>query len=139
MFKKAFFLCLVAGFFCSCESSKNELFNAEQAVRLRQMQTRAFETTDLNKSARAVMATLQDLGFVIENADAELGIVNASRLDGYQLKMTVTLRPYGKEEMQLLIRASAQQGLKAISDPKPYQNFFASLSKALFLEAQQIK
>ena len=77
--------------------------------------------------------------FVIENADAELGIVNATKLDGYQLKMTVTIRPYGKNEEQLLIRASAQHGLRALTDPEPYQNFFTSLSKALFLEAQEVK
>ena len=47
------------------------------------------------------MATLQDLGFVIENADAELGIVNASRLDGYRLKMTRHALSYRMKKLGL--------------------------------------
>lgn len=139
MFKNIIFSLLAVVVFPACESSSNQLLSAEQAVKLRHMQTRAFDTQDINKSTRVVMATLQDLEFVIENADAELGIVNATKLDGYQLKMTVTIRPYGKNEEQLLIRASAQHGLRALTDPEPYQNFFTSLSKALFLEAQEVK
>lgn len=85
---------------------------------------------------RTVMATLQDLGFVLDNADDTLGTVTATKLDGYQLRMTVSVRPRGNS--QLLVRASAQYNLTAVEDPEPYQNFFSSLSKAIFLTAQNI-
>ncbi len=106
------------------------------ALKLRSMETRAFTTTDLNKTIRTAMATLQDLGFVIDNADVELGSVSASKLDRYVIKMTVTARPYGKT--QLLVRANAQYELIPVEDPKFYQQFFAAFSKAMFLEAEQV-
>ncbi len=106
------------------------------ALKLRAIQTRAFETTDLNKTIRTAMATLQDLGFVIDTADAELGSVTASKLDKYVIKMTVTARKRG--ETQLLVRANAQYNVTPVEDANFYQQFFAAFSKAMFLEAQEI-
>jgi hypothetical protein len=106
------------------------------ALKLRAIQTRAFETSDLNKTIRTAMATLQDLGFVIDTADAELGSVTASKLDKYVIKMTVTARQRG--ENQLLVRANAQYNVTPVEDANFYQQFFAAFSKAMFLEAQEI-
>lgn len=105
-------------------------------LKLRAIQTRAFDTTDVNRTIRTAMATLQDLGFVIDNADAELGSVTASKLDKYVIKMTVTARKRG--ESQLLVRANAQYNVTPVEDAKFYQQFFAAFSKAMFLEAQEI-
>jgi hypothetical protein len=81
------------------------------------------------------MATLQDLGFVINDADATLGTVSATKLDYYSLRMTVTVRPRG--ETQMLVRANAQYNVTPVTDPEPYQQFFTSLEKAMFLTAHQ--
>jgi hypothetical protein len=81
------------------------------------------------------MATLQDLGFVIDKADATLGTVSATKLKRYALRMTVTVRPRG--ETQLLVRANAQYDVQSVTDPEPYQQFFTSLEKAMFLTAHQ--
>ena len=128
-------LCIVV--IPACQSSKAELLRADaSAVKLRSIQTRAFDTTDKIATLRTVMATLQDLGFVIDNADVVIGTVSATKLDRYRLVMTVTVRPRGKT--QLLVRASAQCGLRAMEDPQPYQQFFDALGKAMFLAAQQV-
>ncbi len=113
-------------------------------VQLRSIQSRAFDTTDKERTMRAVIATLQDLGFMLDRADYTLGVVTASkgRADIYQLqapatlRITVTVRPRG--ERQLLVRASAEYQRSPVTDPKPYQNFFNSLEKAMFLEAHQV-
>ncbi len=39
----------------------------------------------------------------------------------------------------MLVRASGQVGLKPMKDPEPYQEFFASLEKELFLAAQEVE
>ena len=81
------------------------------------------------------MSTLQDLGFVLDKADATLGTVSATKLKNYALRITVTVRPRG--ETQLLIRANAQYNVQPVIDPEPYQQFFTSLEKAMFLTANQ--
>lgn len=107
------------------------------AVELRSFQSRAFDTNDTVKTLRTVIATLQDLSFVVDKADATLGTVSATKLQGYQLRITVTVRPRGQS--QVLVRANAQYMDKAVEDPEPYQQFFASLEKAMFLTAQQVE
>lgn len=120
-----------------CASSRSQILASEESqVKLRSIQTRAFDTTDRTKLLRTVMATLQDLGFVVDSADDTLGTVTGTKLDGYSLRMTVSVRPRGNT--QLAVRASAQYNLVAVEDPEPYQQFFASLSKAMFLTAQQV-
>jgi hypothetical protein len=117
-------------------ASTQKATDGEVALKLRAMQTRAFDTTDVNKAIRTAMATLQDLGFVVDTADAELGSVTASKLNKYVIKMTVTARKRG--DTQLLIRANAQYNVLPVEDANFYQQFFTAYSKAMFLEAQQI-
>lgn len=121
---------------CQADSRKQALAISESQVALRQIQSRAFDTTDRDKMLRTVIATMQDLSFVIDKADATLGSVSGTKLDGYQLRMSVTLRPRGTT--QLLIRANAQYNITPVEDPEPYQQFFAALEKSVFLTAHQV-
>ncbi len=121
---------------CASTSIRHVLGTDSSQVALRSIQTRAFDTTEREDTLRTVIATLQDLGFVIDKADDVLGTVSATKLDGYRLRMTVTVRPRG--ETQLLVRASAQFELEAVEDPEPYQQFFVALEKAMFLTAHEV-
>ena len=122
---------------CGCQSSKKHLLAAEDSqVKLRSIQSRAFDTTDKKAMLRAGMATLQDLGFVLDHADDVLGTVTGTKWKGYQLRMTVYVRERGTTQM--LVRASAQYNLVAIEDPAEYQQFFDALSKSVFLAAQEV-
>lgn len=119
-----------------CATTQQSLLDSDSSqVQLRSIQTRAFDTTDKEKTLRTIISTLQDLGFVIDKADATLGTVSATKLKYYALRMTVTVRPRG--ETQLLVRANAQYNVKPVTDPEPYQQFFTSLEKSMFLTAQQ--
>jgi hypothetical protein len=122
---------------CACApTTRPVLENTDSEVRLRSIQSRVFDTPDQNQTMRAVIATLQDLGFVVDKANASLGIVSATRLSGYVLKMTVSVRARG--ETQVLVRANAQYNLQAIEDPELYQRFFVALSQSMFLAAHQM-
>jgi hypothetical protein len=122
---------------CACAPAARPVLEAGNSeVKLRSIQSRVFDTPDENRTMRAVIATLQDLGFVIDKANSSLGIVSATRLSGYVLKMTVSVRTRG--ETQVLVRANAQYNLQAIEDPELYQRFFVALSQSMFLAAQQM-
>ena len=128
-------LCLAA--LAGCQfNPPQRILEGESQVQLRSIQTRSFETTEKQQTLRTVIATLQDLGFVIDKADADLGAVSATKLDGYELRMTVTVRP--RDETQLLVRASAQYQMKPIEDPEPYQDFFTALEKSMFLASHAV-
>jgi hypothetical protein len=118
---------------CATTTQERLLDSDTSQLQLRSIQTRAFDTKDKVKTLRTVIATLQDLDFVIDKADSTLGIVSATKLENYFLRITVTVRPRG--ETQLLVRANAQYNVEPIKDPKLYQQFFTSLEKAMFLTA----
>lgn len=142
-------------------------------VKLRAAQSRIFATGDRDRVLEAVIGALQDLGFVLDLVDQQLGLVSGHKHlpieteervsdpsyihhdpDGLMLfagnwhawgpfehrddlvRVTVTVRPRGAESS--LVRASAQFHLRPVEDPAPYQGFFQSLEKALFLDAQQL-
>jgi hypothetical protein len=131
-------LVLLAAAVAACESSKKELLRPpEEQSALRAMQSRAFDTTDEQKTMRAVIATLQDLGFVIDDANSPLGIVSATKLDGGVVRVMVTVKQHGTK--QVSVRASVQSGTKTVTDPATYQEFFVALSKGMFLTAHEIE
>jgi hypothetical protein len=121
---------------CVNNPTNSALDVGSDQVQLRQIQSRAFDTTDKAKTLRTVIAVLQDLGFVIDKADLELGTVTATKLDGYALRMSVSVRPRGAK--QLMVRANGQYQEEAVTDPAPYQSFFNSLAKGMFLTAQNV-
>ena len=136
MKNNAVLVLIVFSLLVGCATTQQRLLDSDSSqVQLRSIQTRVFDTTDKEKTLRTIMSTLQDLGFVIDKADATLGTVSATKLKYYALRITVTVRPRG--ETQLLVRANAQYNVKPVTDPEPYQQFFTSLEKAMFLTAHQ--
>jgi len=107
----------------------------EAQMKLRSSQSRTFDLADRGQAMRGVIAALQDLGFIIERANEPLGLVTAERFaePNYNdvMAVTVIVRPQPGERM--LIRANAIFNNKPIEDPVVYQNFFATLERALFL------
>jgi len=142
MFLKHKIFCLILSVIilasgCATTPVEHILDLSANQLKLRSIQTRSFDTSDKGKMMRSVIATMQDLEFVVNKADDELGIITGTKFVGSQiLKMTVIVRP--KNDKQLLVRANAQFGIKSVDTPEPYQDFFDALSKAVFLTAQNI-
>ncbi|MGH7813091.1 MAG: hypothetical protein ACRD3Y_07500 [Bryobacteraceae bacterium] len=120
-----------------CASTQDRLLdtNVDQ-LKIRSIETRTFDTSDRIAVLRATISTLQDLGFVVDRADSDLGVVTATKLAGYTERATVTVRPKGKK--QVAVRVNVEYNETAVQDPKVYQEFFTALSKSLFLSAHKI-
>jgi hypothetical protein len=120
---------------CATTTPTN-IAGAGTQLETRQIQTRQYDTLDKAMTLRSVIATLQDLGFTIDQADAELGTVTATRLHDYTMRMTVTV--VKKEGARISVRANARIGENAVTDAATYQDFFVVLDKAMFLTLHKV-
>lgn len=125
-------LLLLAG----CAAQTAAITAGGSQVELRQMQTREYDTLDRRGTLRSVVATLQDLGFVIDKADFDLATISATKLQDYEIRMTVIVRE--REGNRLSVRANARFNEQPIEDPQSYQDFFAALDKAMFLTLHEV-
>lgn len=123
---------LIAG----CAAPNAAITEGGSQMRVRQMQTRDYDTLDKRDTLRAVIATLQDLGFVIDKADHELATISATKLQDYQIRMTVTVRE--RDASRLSVRANARFNEETIDDPRAYRDFFVALDKAMFLALHEV-
>ena len=132
------FLALLAIFaVASCAAPQpppDLLATTEAQMKLRSFQSRVFDEADRKQALRAVIAVLQDLGFIIERANEPLGLVTAARFaePNYYDVAGVTVTVRSRKGGGVLIRANAIFNNKPIEDPKVYQNFFASLERSMF-------
>ncbi|MFA6142310.1 MAG: hypothetical protein WC738_03340 [Candidatus Omnitrophota bacterium] len=158
---------------------------SEQSLKDRQLQMRQYETKDEQKIVTSVAGVLQDLGFILDNSETELGFVAASKkadaTSGGQIAAAVLADTVGiaaaligapcytnavsrcdKEQMvkasvitqpsldgsKTVVRVTFQRivwnmsnlisRIETVKEPDIYQKFYDSLSKAIFLEAEQI-
>lgn len=126
-------LALVVG---GCAARNDVITASGSQVEIRQMQSRDYDTLDKRGTLRSVVATLQDLGFVIDKADYDLATITATKVQNYEIRMTVTVRE--RDNKRLTVRANARFNQHTIDDPKAYQDFFTSLDKAMFLTLHKV-
>ena len=113
-----------------------DVVGAGTQLEIRQIQTREYDTLDKQMTMRSVIATLQDLGFTIDQAHLDLGTVTATRLHQHTMRMTVTVVEKGDE--QISVRANARIGENSVQDAATYQDFFVVLNKAMFLTLHKV-
>jgi hypothetical protein len=118
---------------CQVPSLREVIFEDKMTqLQIRSIRSRTFELSDRIKAMRAVITTLQDLDFVIDQADSRLGIITATKLQIYHLHNTVKVddRSSGRILVRIQLSAGINPGVEAV-----YQEFFVSLEKNFFLTA----
>ena len=176
-------LALLTG--CAQTTAPHELFQlSPESTQNRAMQTRLFETDNALELLSASAATLQDLGFQVEESVKEVGFLRAAKersareygqdigrvfvwllslghalmpVDLHQkIAATLITRPLNQDGTRQEVRIifyrviwkgdgsdsnyipPGEQRMEMIRDPRIYQQFFARLSKAVFLEPHAI-
>ena len=150
-----------------------------ESLAKRQLQTRIFDTADEAAVLAAGTATLQDIGFLVDESEVQLGLIVASKERSAiqpaevtaQVFLAILAASVGAtpdpvwDETQImrtsLVVASASNGQSGtavritfqrivftnkgtisksepLGTPAIYREFFDKLSKALFLEAQEL-
>ena len=128
---------LIAASACQTDARQQLIATSGSQVALRSIQTRSFQTTDSVRTLTTIIATLQDLEFLIDRADASLGVVTATKTKRLlQLRMSVTIHPNGRDE--ILVRANGQFERQPVDDPQFYQQFFAALERSMFLSTHDV-
>jgi hypothetical protein len=117
-------------------TTPSDVVGAGTQLQIRQIQTREYDTLDKQMTMRSVIATLQDLGFTIDQAHLDLGTVTATRLHEYTMRMTVTV--VEKDAGRISVRANARIGENSVTDAATYQDFFVVLDKAIFLTLNNV-
>jgi hypothetical protein len=159
---------------CFQSTPKDALRLSSESLEQRRLQTRYFDTSDEIRLLTAVTAVLQDLGFTIDDSEADLGLVVASKQrdasevgqivvaifvaaltgawmptdDEQLMRASVVTRPIGDTGKRTAVRVTFQRIVwdtegkvthaESLADPAFYQEFFARLSKAIFLQAHAI-
>ena len=126
----------------SCGAKATDITGSDSQLEIRQLQTREYDTLNKEMTLRSVVATLQDLGFIIDTADASIGTVTATRVyqeksyETYEMRMTITVRE--RKNGRIAVRANARLHEEVIKNPRTYQDFFAALDKSMFLTLHQV-
>lgn len=133
---------LLYGALMGCATATPDVTGSGSQLQTRQIQTRNYDTLNKEMTMRAVVATLQDLGFTIDAANSTLGTITGTRVyyesnyKNFAMRMTVTVREI--EGKRVAVRANARLNDKAVTDSVTYQDFFAALDKAMFLTLQKV-
>jgi len=128
---------LVLFAFASCSAPTAAVASSEVQLVIRQSQTREYEQISKKQAMRASIATLQDLSFILDKVDADLGAISASKYrGGISVKATAIIRE--KAPMVVSVRINLTYGERTVENPLIYQDFFTMLDKSLFLVKNQI-
>lgn len=137
-------------------------------LQVREYQTRTFETDDQKAVMKALLGALQDDGFVISQANTDLGLLTAQKevdvknagevapstlLAGSQavyknnaiLDATANISAFGKQtrvRLNVVQKVMDNKGgvmdVQPVSDQAFYQSFFETVSKSLFILNQKL-
>lgn len=134
----------------------------------RTLQTKNFDTKDTIAVMKALIASLQDEGFIIESTNTELGLISAmkeitetdeadkvyqefwvGKATGYQTSKRITasctVATIGKEtkvRVNLSAKGMTESGgalwSQPIDNPETYQNIFSKVDKSIFLQKENL-
>ena len=96
---------------------------------------------------QSAVGALQDLGFIIEETQAQHGVIVGSKLVGARIRAPGALRP-AAAGTDIVVRVTFQRIIarpgamlavgETLNEPEIYQGFFEKLAQSAFLTAHEI-
>lgn len=126
---------------CATSDYDPHVAAVENQLKARSIQTRDVEAADYQSLMTAVISTLQDYHFRINDIDPELGTITAYQMTNFRsgsplagnTALTVLIRQRGEKKFS--VRMNMTTGLKVEDTPELYQQFFAALQRKLHYRA----
>lgn len=162
----AVLLCVWVAGGCATQTSRGGIDPRMSQLRIREFQTRAYETDDTLMVMKAVLNVLQDEFFIVKSADAPLGLITAakeldlddrgffSRLfadadDRWKkngiIECSANVSKFGTRtrvrinfQMKTFDNTGAVMEVLQIQDPLYYQNFFTKVDKGIFIARENL-
>ena len=166
MIRKPICLLLLGLIAIACATGNNGGARSMSQVELRALQTRTFETTDTRLILKAMINALQDMGYIIKTADADLGVLTGEMWTNIPHTKKEVKKARKKEQSlpsniayestanvtqqgnQCRVRVIFQRKVLGdsgrvmeagvIQDAASYQAFFARVDKSVFLQKEGV-
>ena len=135
-------------------------------LELRAFQTREYDTTDTKLVMKAMLNVLQDMGFIVNDADVELGLLTASKWTDIPhtkkeikrarkdeatlskslvLECTANISPFDNQsrvrvnfQKRILDERGGTMEARPVEDAAFYQTFFSKVDKGIFLQEEGV-
>jgi PBP1b-binding outer membrane lipoprotein LpoB len=137
-------------------------------LQIREFQTRSYDTNDTKMVIKAMLNVLQDDGYIVKNANADLGLLTATKevdvenkttaivsslFGGYNarwnknsiIECSANISEFGNEtrvRVNFLTKMMNNKGevvqVKQIEDQTFYEQFFSKVSKGVFLQKEKL-
>lgn len=167
MEKRAFAFLSLIGIVLVCNGCLGPQVKKTQ-LEVREFQTRAYETNDVKMVMKAMLNVLQDDGYIIKNAQLDMGLLSAektvdveSKLDKFFsvlggekdarwakariIECSANVSEYGNQvrirvnfQTKVLDNKGGIQEVNQITDEKYYQEFFSKVDKGIFIQKEKL-
>jgi hypothetical protein len=137
-------------------------------LQIREFQTRTFDVDNELMVMKAVASVLLDEGFIIKDAETDLGIISATKEVDIEsggekflsilffganarwaknsvIESTVNVSKFGKQvKVRVIFQVKSMNNMgevmvvQQVDDEKYYQDFFAKVDKGIFLQKEEI-
>ena len=102
----------------ACASTHQDVLGMSQTqVQMRNYQSRYFDTNNKAMVLRAVISTMQDLGFIIDKADEKLGTISGTSFT-HSSKLTASVRAINPKQIEQYVREANRFFDEMIDDVK---------------------
>lgn len=137
-------------------------------LEIREFQTRSYDTKDVKMVMKSLLNVLQDDGFIVKNANVELGLLTATKevdvedkntalvaalLGGHEarwsknniIESSANVSDHGKQvrvrinfQIKTLNNKGEIMDVKQIEDQAHYQAFFSKVDKGIFIQKEKL-